>query len=183
MKKATLSGLLACLLVMGFLATGCDNPAGGETDTWTDLTSLDQVNGTWKGSYSQAMTIREAFEEQGETWSDEMALMFGDIRVTTSVEMTFTIDAGAGTRTGTMKITQKYSGGNISIVWPMISSGSSEMEGVTVDDANHSITMTQDLGTNPITISDMAGAQINQNGTKVKVPADNGLPEIILQKQ
>jgi hypothetical protein len=64
---------------------------------------------------------------------------------------------------------------------------SSDQEGVTVNNADHSITMTQNFSGTPISLEeDIKGAQINQSGTKLKIPAGTmgeGSPEIILAKQ
>jgi hypothetical protein len=184
--------VLICVSILGMMVVGCDTPTGGETDSWTTVVSLDQINGTWKGAYSQSMTIKQAMEESGETWTSEMQTMFGDMKVTASVDMTSTINSSAKTQSLSMVITQIYSGGNIAIVWTMISAGYSGQSGVTVNNEKHSITMTQNMPTQTISDGDLAemlgsGLQINQTGTKIRMPANSimgdGSPELILTKQ
>jgi hypothetical protein len=190
-SKLFLAGILSIALVFGTVLLGCPGDTTEETDTWSAVTSLNQLDGTWKGPYSQTMTIKEAMEE---TWDDTMQALFGDIKVTTSAEITMTINASAKTRAMSMKTTMTYSGGNIDIVWTMIKtmigSESSEMPGVTVDDTKHSITIIQDQPAEQISDDDiaemLAAVQINQNGKKVKVSAyalNGELPEIIMTKQ
>jgi hypothetical protein len=186
MKKEVLIGLLVCMLAVCFVVIGCDTTTGGETDTWTDVTSLEQLDGTWKGSYRQTMAIKEAIEESGLTWDPGMQTLVGNMIATVRVDMDITINASDKTQTGSALINMTLSGGNINMVWPLIKIELSGQEGVTINDSTHTISMTLDTGTNPIDISDMAGAQINQHGTKLKVPADalgTGSPEIIFTKQ
>ncbi|MDR1325839.1 MAG: hypothetical protein LBK00_07385 [Treponema sp.] len=161
-------------------------------DTWSKVTALSQLDGTWKGSYSETMTAKEAAEENGEEWDDEKQAAFGDMKVTTSVEITTTINATAKTQAMTTTMTMAFSGGNIDMVWSSISNGYLGQEGVTVDDVKHSITMTINQPKEIMSdeyITDMlaAGLQINQTGEKVKMPADTilgeGESEIILAKQ
>jgi hypothetical protein len=186
MKRLGFLGMAVFGLALGLLVIGCDTGNGG-SDSWTDLDSLDQLDGTWKGGYSQRFnTMKEAIESQGGTWDNSMTAMFGDMSLTISVEITMTINAAVQEQTGTMKSTQTFSGGNINAVWAMIKSGSADQPGVIINDTNHSITTTQDMGTNTIERSDMEGVQINQTGTKVKIPANTmgqGSPEIEFTKQ
>jgi hypothetical protein len=190
MRKSTLfrAGILSISLVFGLVLLGCPTDTTEETDTWSNVTSLDQLNGAWKGSHSQTMTIKEAM---GETWNDDMQTIFGDIKVTANIQITITIDATAKTQALSMTAIQTFSGGNINTVWTMISGGVSGQEGVTVDNAKHSITIT--MSQSATSLSDTAiaelldqGIQVNQNGKKVKVPADTipslELPEIVLTK-
>lgn len=183
-------GILMVLLAMGFVLTGCPNDTTGEQDTWSNVTSLDQMNGTWKGSYSQTQTMKEMVESQGETWDETTAAMVGDMKVTTSVDITMTVNANAKTQTTAMTMTMTFSGGNIATVWEMLKLMMGSGSGVTVNDEKHSIIMTQNQPAEPITDADWAemvaaGIQTNQNGTKIKVPAgtmgDN--PELIFNKQ
>jgi hypothetical protein len=108
--------------------------------------------------------------------------------VTARVEITQTIAAAASAETATVsgitKTTLTFSGGNINTVW---SDFSVFFSGQDVDNTNHSVTMTQGIPESPISLEeDMDGVQINQSGTKVKIPAgtmSEGVPEIIFAKQ
>jgi hypothetical protein len=168
MRKNTffVAGMLVCLLVFGLTVVGCDNGTTEEPDTWSNVTNLAQVNGTWKGSGS--LTERE----QG-------------ITITAVYELTTTINASTKTQTGTVKITMSFSGEGIDLLWEFIKIDE-EFEDATFDDAKHSATMIEEMGSQSITLDDMDGVQINQNGTKVKIPADSmggESPEMILNKQ
>ncbi|MDR2807505.1 MAG: hypothetical protein LBB43_00680 [Spirochaetaceae bacterium] len=188
-KKLFLAEMLAMALAVGMMIVGCDDDTT-EEDTWSNVTSLSQMDGTWKGSYSQTMTMQEATEQAGESWSSEMQTMFGDMKVTVSMEMTIIINAGAKTQATDTKTTMAYSGGNINALWPVISAGYSSQSDVTVDNSKYSITMTQNSPPTAMKEEDITemlelGLQINQSRTKIKIPADSmGLDsEIIGVKQ
>jgi hypothetical protein len=185
-------GMLAITLVFGMAVIGCDDGSTGDgSDTWSNVTSFNQLNGTWKGSYSQSMTMREMVEQEGEEWDSTMQAMFGDMRVTVKADITATINASAKTQASSMTMTQTYSGTNIAAVWPMLSGMLSGESGVTVNNSNHSITMTYNEAVEAIpdeAITQMlnSGLQINQNGTKIRQPAGSmgsGTPEVIMTKQ
>jgi hypothetical protein len=193
MKKRFL-GVIGVLLVSVFLS--CDN---GTTDTWTDVISLDQIDGTWKGSSSQTMTIQELVVQLGQTWDGTMETLFGDMIATIDIDLTTTIDAGNGTQTVELIQTEIYSGGNIAAIWTsgsfkttveQLLNDNAVQNGNTVQfewiDANHSITITTNTGPNSINIGDMAGVKINQTGTQVIVPAGRiytGSPPMTLTRQ
>jgi hypothetical protein len=170
-KKKIWLGILALALVFGMTVVGCDNGSTGGGDTWSDVTSLTQLNGTWKGSFTQTQTT------EGIT-----------TRVTMEMTMTITAtNATTGTMSGTQKMTMTFSGNGINQIWSIIK----EMlfdpeEGWTINDSTHSATMTQTIPSEPIDMSDMDGVQINQNGTKIKLPADTmgeDSPEMLFIKQ
>ena len=164
-KNFFFSVMLAMVLVLGMTVVSCDNDPEG--DTWSNVTSLSQLNGTWKGSYTHTET------EDG-------------ITVKTTVEVTQTINASAKTVSGTTKITMAFSGAGIAEAWPYIKE---EMggSGVTFNDSNHSLSMTEtfneSLDDDDIAEMLASGLQINQNGTKIKSPAEDGMPEMIMTKQ
>jgi len=156
-------GILVMVLVFGIVAVGCKTDEEG--DSWSNVTSLTQVAGTWKGSYSQTQSQ-------------------GGASATIVQEQTITINATnatTGTMSGSAKITYTYSG--ISEAdWNSIKQSASGMT-VTFNDATHSMTMTQPISSQSISLSNYDGAQLNQNGTKLKVPAQEDSPEIIFTKQ
>jgi hypothetical protein len=161
-------GTLVLVLVLGFWAIGCDTTTGGETDTWSNITSLSQVNGTWKGSYSETVT------EEG-------------ITTKTDVEMIMVIDADAETSEMTLTMTMTFSGNGIAEAWEtikeMFENADEESGEYSFDDDNYSISMTVVTESNSITLEGMAGGQINQSGTKIKSPASGNDPEMIYIKQ
>jgi hypothetical protein len=173
-NKKNWFGILVMVLVFGMAVVGCDNdPVNGGGDTWSNVTSLSQLNGTWKGSYSFTET------EDG-------------ITVKTTTEMTLNINASAKTESGTMKTTMAFSGAGITESWSGIKETFEETfketgVSVTFNDSNHSMSMTvtfsDKFDDNDIAEMLASGIQINQNGTKVKQPAGDGMPEIIMTKQ
>jgi hypothetical protein len=182
-------GMLVMVLVFGMTVVGCDTNPTEESDTWSNVTSLNQMDGTWKCSYGQYDGLmKDIIEEQGGTWTSEAQALYGDMRISSLMEITITINSNAGTRSMNMTITTTYSGGNINTAWSTIKEAGQGLDGVVLNDANHSVTMTSNSP--PVTLSneDIAGsgAQINQNGTKAKAPANalvQGSPELIFIKQ
>ncbi|MDR0301602.1 MAG: hypothetical protein LBI04_04715 [Treponema sp.] len=176
-------GLSICLLALGTLIVSCGTSEEG--DTWSDINSIDQLNGKWKGAYTQSMTMKEAM---GEEWDEAF---YGDMKVTTSVEMTFVINASEKTQSTFMKITMAYSGENINTLWAILSIAFLDNPDAVLDNEKHSITITMDGPEQPIADEDIeeilaSGLQINQSGTRIKMPAgllEDGSPELIFKKQ
>jgi len=168
--KKILLGMLALVLAFGMAVVGCggDDDSGG-ADTWANVTSMTQLNGTWKGSSSQRDSE-------------------GGVTLTATMEMTVTItatNATTGTMSGSQKLTYTYSGIDTA-TWNEIKKEAQGEAGVTVNDAAHSITISDTFSSKQISLAkDMKGVQINQNGTKLKQPADDedGSPEMIFTKQ
>jgi len=165
--------IFCILLVFGFILAGCDNPTGGGGDdsTWSKITSLSQLDGTWKGSATQTMTIRQFAEEGGNTWNSQMSATFGNMFVTIFVDMdvTISIDSeNAGTAAATTKMNMTFSGGNINSVWSNISNSYKSEGGYTVNDSNHSISGEDNKGPDSVTIDDFDDIWINEDGTQIK---------------
>jgi hypothetical protein len=186
-KKGFL-GMSALALILGLVLLACPTDPEEEKDTWSSVTELAQLDGTWKGSYSETMPLADMMDSSDE---EPLATMIAGINVTINAEMTVTINAAAKTQSMSATTTMKFSGGNIATIWSTLKEYMGSDEGVTVNDANHSITMSE-VTSEPAAISDeeiskmLAGLRINQNGTKIKVPAgtmDEGSPEVILAKQ
>jgi hypothetical protein len=156
-------GMLAMALVFGMTVVGCDNGSTSDIDTWSDVTSLSQLNGTWKGSYTHTQT------EEGITAKIVM-------------EITMTINASTETGSVSMKVTMTFSGSNINIYWPFIKEGFDVSDGWTVNDATHTVTMTENMPSGPVSLSDLGDVKINQNGTKIKASFEDA-GEIIMIKQ
>jgi len=193
-----------CVLVLGILCASCNTSTSPKPDIWLPVTSLDQLDGTWKGVYQQTMPVKEVFALLGETGDDmnNMIVMLGDMKVTMSAETTFTINAQAKTTSGVVTIKLTFSEGTINFTWGIIRLAlETYIPDAVFNDKNHSVTMTQDIPEDSITDEEIAkllasGIQINQDGNKIKIPAGTILdelygeiplgiipPEIIMTKQ
>jgi hypothetical protein len=118
-----------------------------------------------------------------------MSSTFGDMKVTTLVEMTTTSKAADKKMSSSMKGTMTFSGGKIDTAWATIKG---KMEGYTSNDSKHSLTITRTQNMQLEEPEDITKTlesfQINQNGTKIKIPAgtmrgDKDSPEVIMSKQ
>ncbi|GHT76284.1 hypothetical protein FACS1894124_8290 [Spirochaetia bacterium] len=201
MKKhgvvAGISGKVVAALALAFVLIACPNDTTDPADIWEDVTSLSQLNGTWKASYSETRSVKELMETIGDldpSMENPLdnpltAMMLDGVYVTSSTELTTTIDAGLATQF-LIKTNSTITGGNAALLWLVLKPYLMDLESVTFDDATHSVILTQDVGSLPIELSMLADAQINQTGTKVKIPEatmkallGEGFPEIIFYKQ
>jgi len=170
-NKKFVLGMLGMVLAFGMMVVGCDNgTTSGESDTWSNVISFSQVNGTWKAPSSTSFTTQ-------------------DITVTGNYNnYTITFNATAKTMSVSGSATQTYSGGNIILYWSDIKESMSELgdlDGVMVstNDVNHSITITYNNFSQTLTDEELTevGLQINQNESKLKM--SQGGIEIIYTKQ
>jgi hypothetical protein len=187
-KNICFLGLLICVFAFATLVASCKTEE--EPDVWSPVTSLSQLNGTWKGSVTQTQTMQEYLGMTDEELATS-GVAFGDTAIAMTIDITMTINASAKTTSGTMKMTMAFSGSNIAVIWITISTLLGSTPGIQVDNTNHSLTMTENISE---TLDDdeiaqmLASIQINQNGTKIKSSAPTGEEgsspvEIILIKQ
>ena len=170
-NKKILLGILI-VLVFGFTFVGCDN--GTTSDTWSDVTSLSQLNGTWVGT----MSFTETDEEMNMSQKYDF-------------EFTFTINASAGTMSEIWKSTITFSGEDMDELWPYIKEGFEDDEEdeedivYTFDDEKYSVTMTQTIPAQPVTLADLGAIQINKKGDKIKIsdPEDDFFDDMIFTKR
>jgi hypothetical protein len=185
-------------LTFGLVLPGCSDGTSDETDTggktdkpeatdtWSAVTSLSQLNGTWKGSSNKTMTIWEWAGRDETGLSDGEKLYFGDIKVTDTFEVTVTINVAAKIMEMSSIETLTFSGGNIGNpgVWEMIRDRN--FSGLTIDNTKHSATKTEIEPTETINETILEGFQINQTGKKLKTALDitkSGSSGSILIKQ
>ena len=161
--------MLIMALVFGIV--GCDN--GLVEDAWLDVTSLSQINGSWKYPSSASYTS-------------------GDMTYTAKYNNYIaTFNSAAKTMSESGSSTVTISGGNIDELWPqlkpLLGSQYEQIQDATVtfDDANHSITTTfnnySQALTDEMEASLFANFKINQNRSKLKTIVLQGT-EIILTK-
>jgi hypothetical protein len=193
-KNLWLLGLLV------FIFASCDT--GSEVaDTWSDITSLHQLDGTWVGTtQTKPIPLKDIVEASGLLEDPDLlaellgiedplliqmltpetiALLIKDINVTITVKATITFvayDDEAGYMSDTTDTTLTFSGGQTKEVWAMLKAMELFPEdlppGVTINDKNHSITRTSDVSSTPITLEGFEGSQINQTGTKLRTVLD-----------
>jgi hypothetical protein len=182
----TLSGLgmLVLVLALGLIFVGC---GGGseEPDTWTPVASIDQLNGTWKGSYYETMLLKE-YGWFKTNWGAEQEELFGNMNISVGFDEIFNINAGAGTMTQTVFSKQIFSGGKISTGWNYIRSW--DWGDGTVNDKDHAISWTYNSEPGSLASFNwyIKNIQINQNGKKIKFDTfigDKPLPDYTLTKQ
>jgi hypothetical protein len=113
MKKLRLLGLTTMLLALSLIFIGCGDGAGGEPDSWSSITNLDQLNGTWKGTLGDTLTIKKFHDNEGKIWDSSMQEQFGDISVKINMDGIYIINSNTGTESGTVKTTFTCSGGKI----------------------------------------------------------------------
>jgi hypothetical protein len=157
-----------------------------EADVWEPIADLDQVVGTWKGSYSENMKLSEFFARMGDDDFFDPDDMSGldNLRVSISADITTVISEGYVQDT-TVRTTMTFSGEGIDMMW-MVFSGFFAMAGdAEVDDNAHSVTTT-DTDSQDLTLTNIEGIRINQTAAKILIPAgmmDDMAPEITMYLQ
>ena len=197
MKKVIWVLGIAVCLVLGTLLVSCGPPQ--EPDVWSDVTSVDQLNGTWRATESERMSFKEAmfmqFAQGDESQRTAFNLMwdssgYGTLYGNINIDMTrteiVTINAATPSETGTRTQTVAFSGGNINNagVWDSIKVllfEGSMPEGTTMNDANKSFSTWSYSYNNILSDYNADRIQINQNGNKIKITYDLG--EVIYTKQ
>jgi hypothetical protein len=186
-NKKNWLGTLVMVLVFGMTVVGCSNDVtsggttgggtgttGGGTDTWIDVTSFSQVNGSWKAQSPYSFT------QDGITYSSTY----------NNYIITFNATQKTMSQSGSSTVT--LSGENINSVWADFKSGFQDSINeaelppgltITFNDANHSFTITCNNISVTSTDEDLSrdGMEINQYGTKLKM-ADATGTEFILTK-
>jgi hypothetical protein len=198
MNKKLLSPVMVLALVFAMTVLGC--PESEEGDTWSTVKSLNQLNGTWKGTYNvfKNKPMKEVVEEAGGEWDPIMGAVLGNIKLSVKLDITTTINASAQTQALLVTTTTTYSGGNTKTLWATVikpglqTVAQEEGINITFDDKNHSSTMVlidspaERMSQEEIDDLLSRGFKINQDGKKIKIPANSmmqGLPEMIFTKQ
>ena len=201
-KNVWFLGLPVCILALGALLAGCETSAGA--DKWSPVTSLNQLDGTWKYSYPDETQTLAEWAEGAESimdylGADDLGFDFdindlaswgidpGKVKVTAKVEGTQTINANAKTQSGTGTATMTFSGdGSDLLILGLQFMGSNIPDGVSVDPSNKSVSI--DISFRPEPIDDdaiadlLANTQISQDGKEIKITGP-GSREIIATKQ
>lgn len=159
------------MLVLGHKA----GAQSAQSDTFSQVSSIDQINGAWKGSSSSSQTMKQFLEGQGSGWTSDIQQAFGDMSVKINLDLNMNVNAKTRNGDITVKATFAFSGGNINSAWAALRDGLTSDESATANDANHSITYSLSVS-EPMTDEDLDGFQINQNGTKMRFSlADMGV--------
>jgi len=165
MKKFKVFGLLALILAFGLILAGCGG--GEELDTWTAVTSLAQLNGTWKGVKSETHTLKELWSD----WDKYSESIFGNMSREHIFEAVWAINSAAKTLSETIVNTYIFSGEKIDSAWDVMKTWDYGDNPPTFNDKNHSYSWTYNSGTQSIVDGLFKDFQINQNGKKLKWPS------------
>jgi len=177
------------LLIFWTLLASCNTStsSSSSTETWSLVTSLNQLHGKWKGSYKQTMPLKDVVELLEEAAESPMMSIPGvipdDMKVTVSAEITTTINASEKTLAAEVKMTMTFSGKDIGIAWLIIKPLLQDnIPDAVFNDKSHSITMTESISDQPITDEEVdellaSGLEINQSGNKIKIPTGTILEE------
>jgi uncharacterized lipoprotein YehR (DUF1307 family) len=167
MKKLKVFSLLALILALGLILAGCGGDA--ESDTWSAVTSFDQLNGTWKGSKSEKHTYKEWYAIWEDTWTDYMEALYGNMSMEHKLDYVIVINSAVKTYSMTGVETQIYSGEKIASAWPVMLTWTWNGDQPVINDKDHSFSWT--WNNEPVTVTDnwLQNFQVNQNGKKIKV--------------
>jgi hypothetical protein len=179
---------IALAVVFSFAAcnTGTSS-GGGNPDTWTQVTSWDQLNGEWMGSGVKQWTVQEYYYSQ-----TLMDICGAGAKVTVASGGFIAVDTAAATNglSDIDSIKLIFSGGNTSARWDNIKTELSKAavyNNCTFDDKERSVTLEDEIFYDDIpgSITDHfgSGIEINQNGTKLKEPGFGKVPQKIFVKQ
>jgi hypothetical protein len=170
MKNTMKKGFL--FLVLAVLAAGAVFAQNRVNDNWSNVTRINQLNGTWKGVTSSTLTMREFMESQGVKWTSDIQQFYGNMNV--KIDLDLAISINAGRQTGSIKGNEifTFSGGNINNTWSALRDALSGEDAV-ANDRNRSITVAIDVPDSSMTESEIKEYKINQNGRRISVPFSN----------
>ena len=180
-KLKILSILLICLMALALMScednvtdgAGGSSGGGGAPAEWSNVTSLNQLNGTWRGNFTVTMTFRQLVEAGGQRWDSDWQNYYGNMMVAIRVDGTWSLNASTRRLTESLTETRTFSGGNINATWSHMSIFYRN-QGWSVNDSARSISWTS-FDSLTLTNADVAealnsGVQINRNRTQVRVP-------------
>jgi len=187
-------GMLVIALVFGMTVISCDDDSGGGggDSEWVNVTSLAQINGTWKGTYIETNEDAPGVTRKSEI--EEIYTINASARTMTlsllKEIMTFSgsasdlntywnnrksdytigthtseyVDENGNTYTETYTVT--YSNGIYTVTEP----NSDYTYTVTINDSAHTMTMMTSNQTQTLTDADIAslGIQVSKDGTKLR---------------
>jgi len=165
MKKLKVFGLLALILAFGLFLSGCSSDT--EPESWSKFTSLDQLNGTWKGSGNKKHTYKEWQVLWGRTWGAQEDDYYGNMSMEVKLELIFAINSAARTNTETSAETRTFSGGKVNDIWEEFKT--TFPGNPIINDKNHSSTLNESREPYSISESTFGNVQINQTGKKIKM--------------
>jgi len=154
-KKLWLVMLIAALL-FSMMTFGCEEP-----DEWSPVTSLSQLSGKWKGSYS--FSNSESLKK--DDINDPNSF---DATMTTTISYQITIDFNEKTTSGTMTMSTRFTGMEAADAYALAVLEMEEDSGFIRNDINYSFSMTQPMQAGTINEGDISGMEINQTGRKIR---------------
>ena len=171
MKKLRFLGLLTVLLVLALVFAACGG--GGAADIWEPLGGVDQLDGAWRGSFSQTMRVSQWEEAIGGVWHSELQEFYGQMDMRISLEKSIRINTNTGRMWGVEREARAYSGGNIREAWPAIRRDFL-VSGWNINDSNYSASINYNVES--VVSNRNMGAvllsriEINQNGKRIRIP-------------
>jgi hypothetical protein len=132
------------------------------SEGWSSLEAWTDIIGTWKGEYTENVTI-EIPESLGTTKLSEVSIRF-EIKL----EVT-------GNESVAVTPTVTFSGNDISFLWPFIKQDYTDENKYTVDDANHTVFMITD---DPV----IADFEIHADRKKLR-PQDSEMAIILFKEE
>jgi len=150
-KRNPVKGMILMTLALTFLFASC-------SDTWTPVTEVSQMDGRWKGTFTQIMSVDDYF---GEGASNDLA-----VSVKISVDVELTINVSANTYNDSSKIVMAFSGKDVNAFWDEMSAFASYLGDV--DNSKKTITMESNDSNTSIPSNFINGFEINQNGKKFR---------------
>jgi len=187
-KKSLLLGLMVVVLAFGMTVVGCEDDSSGDDNDggvvvdvgegWTNVTSFAQLDGRWTGSESKTDTQKGITIEQTVNMTFTFKASEKKVTIDTILWVSYSCSASDwdALKQNAPKTGKQEDGSSIFSVIPF--------------EDTHTIFVTYNVETKTETLKDediadmlSSGMQINKNGTKVKVPADQiSDSEIILYK-
>ena len=181
MNKLKIMWLFVVLVALGVSYSACAST--GKVPEWSDVSSLEQLNGTWNTLLTRNETIVGMLEAQGQTLDLFVKGLLGDMGVQLTLDWDITFNTAQQTLSATGKSTFAFSEGTTNILWmilkQVIVSGLSGGREMKANDLNNTFESSNTFG--PMSIPGIEGLgkmEINRNGTQVRAYAFNSIPAL-----
>ena len=182
MRKLYIIWLPALLVALSISFFACAST--GKIPEWSDVTSLDQLNGTWNTLLTRNETIVGVLEAQGQAIDPFVKSLLGNMGVQLDLDWDITFNAAGQTLSAAGKSTFAFLEGTTNILWMILRqvivssfSGGHELKS---NNSNHTFELSNTFG--PMSIPGIEGLgkmEINRNGTQVRAYALESIPALL----